>query len=84
MSWQQMLFACFTVVFSALFQSFVVAIGYHTHNEFAWKVGLAGIGLTYVCFMLQVVKPDWHVVHGTAAACSICAGALAGFSLLVR
>lgn len=84
MTWAQILAAIFAVLFSALFQGGVVAIGFYTHNEFAWKVGLAGVGLTYICFMLQVVKPDWPIAYGTAAACSMTAAILAGLSLLVR
>lgn len=84
MTWNQMLYACFAVVFSCAYQVGVVAIGFATGNEFAWKMGLVGLGLTYVCFMIQAVKPDWTNVANTAVACSIVAGVLAGLALLIR
>jgi hypothetical protein len=82
MTWAQIIAMIFAGVFSALYQSGVIALGWLTGNAFAWKVGLAAAGLTYLSFAIQIAYPDARGVAGTAVAASIVAGTLAGLALL--
>lgn len=82
MTWAQIIAMVFAGVFSALYQGGVIALGYLTGNAFAWKMGLAAAGLTYLSFAIQISYPDATRVAGTAVAISIIAGVLAGLALL--
>lgn len=73
-----------TVVNSALYLSGCVAAGLVTGNPWAWKAGLAAIGLTYVSFHLQYTMPGKLGLCHAAVVASIAAGLLAGAALLVR
>lgn len=82
MTWAQIIAMIFAGVFSALYQSGVIALGYLTGNSFAWKVGLAAAGFTYLSFAIQIAYPEHRGVANTAVAISIVAGVLAGLALL--
>ena len=82
MTWAQIIAMVFAGVFSALYQGGVIALGYLTGNGFAWKMGLAAAGLTYLSFAIQISYPEADKVAGTAVAISIIAAVLAGLALL--
>lgn len=84
MTWVQILSACFAALFSLAYSVCVFVAGIKTGNEFAWKLALVCLGLTYLTFMFQAMKPDWIGVIQTAIAASTIAGVLAGVALLVR
>ena len=82
MTWGNLIAMVFAGMFSALYQTGVIALGWLTGNTFAWKMGLAAAGLTYLSFAIQITYPDLPRVANTAVAVSIVAGTLAGLSLL--
>lgn len=89
MSWSQILSWGSAVAYGIAYLGGVATLGYLTHNEFAWKLAVAAMGICFLTFALQAVEPDWkyvswRLVAGTSAACSIVAGVLAGLGLLVR
>jgi hypothetical protein len=89
MTWAQILAWGSAVAYGLVYLTAVTAIGYATQNGLAWKLSLTALGLCFLTFALQVVEPQWKTVNwrtvaGTCAACSITAGAIAGFALLVK
>lgn len=82
MTWAQIIAMVFAGVFSALYQGGVITLGWLTGNAFAWKLGLAAAGLTYLSFAIQIAYPEAEKVAATAVAASIVAGTIAGLALL--
>lgn len=87
MTAHQLFLAGAAVLYSTLYLALVVVVGLATGNPLAWKLGLASLGLCYLCFVFQYyggVHAIYLTVANTAVACSIVAGVLAGVALLVK
>lgn len=66
---------------SALYLAAVFIAGLTTGNPWAWKLAIAAMGVTYLCFLVQVYGLSLKVVNAVVAA-SIIFGAAAGVALL--
>lgn len=65
---------------SALYLSAVIACGLIVHNPWAWRLGVAAVGVTYLSYTAHLIAARFAF---SLVILSIALGALAGLSLLV-
>jgi len=69
---------------SALYLSGCFIAGLVTGNPWAWKMSLATMGVTYLCYWFQADTALPPLVVKFTVILSICMGAAAGIGLLVK
>lgn len=82
MTEDQRILVCGLFLNSALYFTLVFVAGLVMRNDYAWKLAIAGVGFTFLCYLFQVVAPEQRGIAGTAVASSIVVGILAGLALL--
>lgn len=68
---------------SALYFAMVAFAGMRTGNDYAWKLAIAGVGFTYLCYGIQLMLPvEYQRAAYAAFGFSLLLGVMSGISLL--